>query len=269
MDLKWQELSNTAYFIDTHCHLNLPEFQSDWQTVVKNAADVNVKQIIVPGIDLPTSEIARKMADENSVIFFAVGIHPNTSIDWDETIVSRLETLADHPKCVAIGEIGLDFYRDTCPVEKQIQSFQAQLTLAERLQKPVLIHCRKAFHSLWPILFAWKSANPDNQGVLHAFDEDGDAALEVTQAGFYIGIGGAYTYKKNDRRIEILQRAPLDRMLLETDAPYLTPLPHRGERNTPAYIPLIAEKISTVRDVSLAELCQKIMENSRRLFSIP
>mgnify|MGYP000870033920 CR=1 FL=1 len=261
-------MNNAAYYLDTHCHLNLPAFSEDWQQVVEKAAAQNVRKIIVPGINLETSAIAQKMAEENPAIFFAAGVHPNDSNDWQPEMAETLAQFAAHPKCIAIGEIGLDFYREYCPPEIQLQSFKAQLKTAGDLGKPVLIHCRQAFDQLWPLLNGWKQSNPANSGVLHAFDEDADAALEAVNAGFYLGIGGAYTYKKVPRRDEILLKTPLEAIILETDAPYLTPLPYRGQRNEPMYIPLIAEKVAALKNLTAAEVCARTMENSLHLFEI-
>ncbi len=257
-----------CHWIDTHCHLNLPQFADDLEQVIQRAQASGVGQIIVPGINLATSKSAKEMAEKFPAVFFACGVHPNDSVDFDESMIPQLAHLAAHPKCVAIGEIGLDFYRDYCPSDQQIRSFKAQLQLASNCGKPVLIHCRQAFSKLWPLLIDWQreTAKLDYPGVLHAFDETALAMQEVTQSGFMIGIGGAYTYAGKSDRQEILKTMPLVNVLLETDAPYLTPIPHRGKRNEPAYIPIIAKKIAEERLLSAELLCACTFENTVRLF---
>jgi len=140
-----RELNNTDYWIDTHCHLNLPDFLPDQAAVIDRARQANVRRIIVPGIDPESSETAKKMAEAYPAVFFAVGVHPNESADWDDSRLQDLKILATHPKCVAVGEIGLDFYREFCPPAQQLRSLHAQLELAEEIGKPVLLHCRQAF----------------------------------------------------------------------------------------------------------------------------
>lgn len=260
-------MNNESCLIDTHCHLNLSDFSEDLEAVQERAGNVQVKRIIVPGIDLETSNSALKMAETYSAIFFASGIHPNEAAGWEDSWLKEIEVLAVHPKCVAIGEIGLDFYREHCPPETQVAAFTRQLMLAENLGLPVIVHCRQAFNTLWPIIAEWHDRNPRNTGVLHAFDETATEASEAVSKDFFLGIGGAYTYKNNPRREEILRTIPLGSILLETDAPYLTPVPFRGRRNEPAYIRYTAEKIAEVKGLPLEKIINDIAENTFRLFT--
>ena len=261
-----RELNNTDYWIDTHCHLNLPDFLPDQAAVIDRARQANVCRMIVPGIDLESSETAMKMAEAYPAVFFAVGVHPNESADWDDSRLKDLKILATHPKCIAVGEIGLDFYREFCPPAQQLRSLHAQLELAEEIGKPVILHCRQAFEVLWQVLQDWHRHHSKNIGVLHAFEESPEAAAEVTAQGFYVGIGGAYTYKKKKHLSEVLKTVSPDKILLETDSPYLTPVPYRGQRNEPMYIPLIAEKVASTRNISTEALSEIVRENTFRLF---
>lgn len=238
----------------------------DQAAVIDRAKQANVCKMIVPGIDPESSKLAMKMAEEVSAIFFAVGVHPNESADWDDSQLGELKDLATHPKCVAIGEIGLDFYREFSPASQQLRSLYAQLELAEEIGKPVILHCRQAFEVLWPILQDWHRQHTTNIGVLHAFEESPEAAAQVTQEGFYLGIGGAYTYKNKKHLPEVLKTVSADKILLETDSPYLTPVPYRGKRNEPMYIPLIAEKVALERGISNEALSEIVRENTFRLF---
>ncbi|MHC1772128.1 MAG: TatD family hydrolase [Flexilinea sp.] len=259
-------MNSESYLIDTHCHLNLPDFSEDLGAVLERAGNAQVKRIIVPGIDLETSKSALKMAESNSAIFFACGFHPNDAAGWEDGWLSEIEVVSEHKKCVAIGEIGLDFYREYCPQEIQMTVFKKQLALAEKLGLPVIVHCRQAFETLWPVLSEWHDRNPRNIGVLHAFDETVDEAFEAISRGFFIGIGGAYTYKNTPRRVEILREIPLESILLETDAPYLTPVPFRGRRNEPSYVRYTAEKVADVKELPLEKIINDIEENTFRLF---
>ena len=266
-DLRLQGLSNQL--IDAHCHLDMPDFESDLDEVLKRAENAGFCAFIIPGIEQSCMSRIIKIAGENPAVFFASGIHPNNAADLPEDWEAQLIENARLDKCAAIGEIGLDFYRDYCPADIQIHVFQRQLELAETLQLPVIIHCRNAFDTLWPMLMKWKEDNPDNQAVLHAFDEDAEIARKVVLQNFYLGIGGTYTYsKKNERREEILRAVSLESLILETDCPYLSPIPHRGERNEPAYAKLSAEKIAAVKGLPFEEAAGQLTQNALRLFPI-
>ncbi len=254
---------------DTHCHLDLSEFDEDRDAVLQRARNTGFTHFMIPGIELASIGKIRKISEENENVFFASGIHPNNAadlvLDWDEHVIRD----AVHPRCRAIGEIGMDFYREYCPHDIQIAVFKRQLEIAAELALPVIIHCRAAYDELWPILSDWLRTGSGRTGVLHAFDEDAEKALAAVDLGMRIGIGGPYTYrKKNERRFEILESVPIGSILLETDCPYLSPIPHRGERNEPAFAALTLEKIAEIKGISLEEADRITTENALEFFGI-
>ncbi len=266
MDCGLQESKTDLFWSDSHCHLNLPEFDADLPLVLERAEAAGVRWILVPGIDLETSELAMKMAEDNEAIFFACGIHPNSSADFSPRLIDRLRELVAHPKCLAIGEIGLDTYRDYCPLGRQIESLEMQLALAVEMELPVLLHCRRAFEQLFPLIrVAMERAEGKLTGIFHAFDESTEELQQVLEAGFLIGLGGAITYKSG-RRNAVVREVPLDRILLETDAPYLTPIPFRGARNEPSHIPLIGKQVAELKQCSIEDVERSVHENMMRLF---
>ena len=222
---------------------------------------------MIPGIELNEMEKIIKISEREPDVFFASGIHPNNAADLDPEWADGVRKNAHHPKCRAIGEIGVDYYREYCPHDIQLRVFSAQLELAAELELPVIIHCRAAYEDLWPILSGWLKGGHGRTGVLHAFDETADAALAAVELGMKIGMGGPYTYrKKNERRFEIVRAVPLDSILLETDCPYLSPIPHRGERNEPSYAALTLAKIAELRDISFEEADFQTTRSARELF---
>ncbi|NPV85704.1 MAG: TatD family hydrolase [Anaerolineae bacterium] len=260
--------------IDTHCHLNFNTFADDLNEVLQRASQAGVSRILVPGSDLPTSYQAVEMAERYPFIYAAVGIHPNDAHTWDANSLRQLEELARHPRVAAIGEIGLDYYRKHSTPEQQKQALHAQLELAAQINKPIILHSRQAFADLWSIITTWqeelrRQASPltHSPGVFHAFEGNVDNALEVTRCGFCIGVGGVITYQNAAVRQAVAVRAPLDALLLETDAPFLTPYPHRGQRNEPAYLTYIAQKIAHLRQTSLQEVEHTTSSNANRLFN--
>jgi TatD DNase family protein len=260
--------------VDTHCHLYFNVFQNDLEEVLKRARDVGVERILVPGVDLTTSGQAILLAESYEYIFAAVGIHPNEANSWDKDSLRELKSLADHPKVVAIGEIGLDYYRDYSDPEVQRSIFRAQLELAAEVNLPVVIHSRQASGDTCAILAEWHQnlVKQDSilahcSGVLHSFDDELSSAQPLCKQHFYIGINGPVTYQNAALRHQIARQAPLDRILLETDAPLLPPHPHRGERNEPAHIRLIAEKIAELREITSQEVAHQTTQNANLLFA--
>lgn len=255
--------------IDTHCHLDLPEFDEDRDEVLKRARNSGFESFMVPGIELDAMGKIIEMAESEPDVYFASGIHPNNAAELIPDWLDHVRKNASHPKCRAIGEIGIDYYREYCPHEIQREVFGQQLDLAAELNLPVIIHCRAAYEDLWPILSAWLKGGHGRTGVLHAFDETDEAARLAVDLGMKIGMGGPYTYrKKNERRFEIVEAVPLESILLETDCPYLSPIPHRGERNEPSYAALTLAKIAELKGVSFEEADLQTTRNAREFFGI-
>lgn len=255
--------------IDTHCHLDLPDFDEDRDEVLKRARNSGFESFMVPGIELDAMGKIIEMSESEPDVYFASGIHPNNAAELIPDWLDHVRKNAAHPKCRAIGEIGMDYYREYCPHDIQREVFVQQLDLAAELNLPVIIHCRTAYEDLWPILSAWLKGGHGRTGVLHAFDETADAARLAVELGMKIGMGGPYTYrKKNERRFEIVDAVPLESILLETDCPYLSPIPHRGERNEPSYAALTLAKIAERKGVSFEEADLQTTRNARKFFGI-
>jgi TatD DNase family protein len=261
-------------FVDSHCHLFFNSFIDDLDQVLQRAWDGGITRILMPGIDLETSRQVIALSEKHPNLFAAVGVHPNDALVWQKDSLVELKDLAGHPKVVAIGEIGLDYYRNNTPHALQVEVLAAQLELAARLGKPVVVHNRQAFTDLWPLLKDWQfaleeSGNPLGQapGVLHSFEGTQEMALQATRRHFYIGIGGPVTFRNAAERQEVAREIALEHILIETDAPFLTPHPHRGQRNEPSYVIFIAEKIAQLRAQSLPVVAEATTQNANRLFA--
>jgi TatD DNase family protein len=227
-----------------------------------------VTRIIVPALDLQNCEPVLKLTEQYAGVFAAMGIHPNATAVLTDNWLQIIKSYAQHPKVVAIGEIGLDYYRDLSPRARQRAAFEAQLALAADLGLPVIIHQRESAMDVMASLRAWaEGEHPDC--VLHAFSGDEAMAYEAVSLGFLIGVGGPVTFKNARRLPEIVPRLPLNCLVIETDAPYLAPHPHRGKRNEPAYMALVAERLAQLRGLSLDELACQVTENTLRLFRLP
>lgn len=259
--------------VDTHCHLNFDVFDDDRDDVVGRAREFGVVRILNPGIDLTTSQAALDLAEKYPEVYAAVGVHPNDANAWGPETLDSLRELASRQKVVAIGEIGLDYYRDRTPPARQHEVFRAQLELAAELSLPVVIHNRDAASDLMEILREWKmelaSHNPllsQAPGVLHAFSADPAIAAEAVDLGFYLGIAGPVTFPKAELLRDVVQITSLEHLLVETDSPFLTPQQHRGKRNEPAYVRFTASKVAEIHDIE-DEIARSIIEqNAGRLF---
>lgn len=260
---------------DTHCHLNLKTaFQEDFGSVIARAWEAGLDRILVPGIDLETSRLAVQLAESDERIYAAVGIHPNEALSWESSTQQELMNLGNHRKVVAIGEIGLDFYRDHAPRDLQIEILQKQLEISARLQLPVVLHNREAMQELWSILAEWhndlkEKENPiqSHPGVFHAFSDELSTANKLAEKSFLIGIGGPVTFTNALNRQKMVSELPLSAVLLETDAPYLAPHPHRGRRNEPAFVALVAQKIAELKQVPVTEVAEITSINANELFN--
>ncbi len=263
-------------FTDTHCHLDFKQFAEDRDRVLQNAWNAGIEWILNPGIDLHTNQAAIDLsANHPGKIYAAAGIHPNYGKDWTTDTHKSLKAQASSPQVVAVGEIGLDYYRQHTPFKQQRKMFKEQLSLASELSIPVIIHNRDATEDLINILTEWHQDLVRNNhplakrpGVLHSYSADIKTAQKVIGLNFYIGISGPVTFKNAEDRKTITRQIPLDHLLLETDAPYLTPHPHRGKRNEPANIPLIAEEIARLLNTSVKEVAEATYNNACRLFKI-
>ena len=262
-------------FTDTHCHLDFDAYDVDRAEVILRARQAGLAFIVNPGVDLPSAGAVLKLTEDYpGYIHAAVGIHPNYSADCEQDQIAQLEELAAAPGVVAIGEIGLDYYRDYSPPAQQRRCLLWQLELAARLGLPVIIHDRDASQDLLPILRDWHRALPaasmlrQRAGVMHAYSGNADQALALAELGFCFGIGGPVTYQNAQERRLAAAQTPLGNLLLETDAPVRTPHSYRGKRNEPAYIPLIAETIAALHGISAAELGEITTANAARVFGL-
>ena len=254
--------------VDSHCHLDFEKFDQDREKVIAAAVSAGVHTFINPGVDLATSEAAIRLADQFDTIYAAVGVHPHDSSDLDGAGMEQLRQLAAHPKVVAIGEIGLDYYRDYSPRDVQRNVFLRQLELAADLDLPIIVHNRDATVDIMSILAEWVDGHPERRGVLHSYSAGPDWLDQVVEMGFSVGISGPVTFSKSAELQEVARRVPLDRLLLETDAPFLAPEPYRGRRNEPAFVRYVAETIAHLRGLDLPVLGEQTRHNVINLFNI-
>jgi TatD DNase family protein len=259
--------------VDTHCHLDANQYDADRTDVIARAATSAVTRIINPAVDLASGEAALALAVRYPGVYAAVGVHPNSTADINDGDLATVATQAQKSKVVAIGEIGLDYYRDWSPKEKQRIAFEQQLTLAAQLELPVIIHNREASDDVLSVLASWVPTLPatlrDRPGVLHSFSAPRAAAEKALALGFYLGFTGPITYKNADDLRSIAAAVPLDRLLVETDGPYLTPQQHRGQRNEPAYVRFTAERLAALRNMPDEALEEATTQNAERLFKLP
>ena len=254
--------------VDTHCHLDWNTFDPDREAVINRAAEAGVTRMITIAIDAASSRRAIEIADRYATVYAAVGVHPNDCADFDSATLAEIRSLAQHPKVVAIGEIGLDYYWHKVDHDVQARVFRAQLELAAELHKPVIIHSRDAAADVMTMLEEL-ATQVHCAGTLHSYFDDLVIAQRAFAIGFYIGVTGPITFKKAEREREIIGQVPLDRILIETDAPFLTPVPHRGERNEPAYVKHTADMIAKVRGQSIDEVAGQTTLNAEKLFGWP
>jgi len=254
--------------VDSHCHIDMKQFNKDRDAVMQRARDAGITAVIDVGCDLASSESAIGFAERYNEVFATVGFHPHSASEMGDGDLDRLEGLARHRKVVAIGEIGLDFYRNLSPREVQIEAFKKQLALARELGLPVVIHSRQAKDEVFSILTEWVDASGEDSGVLHCFSGDSELAKQYIDMGFFISIAGPVTYSSSTA-IEIAREVSLDRLLIETDCPFLTPEPHRGKRNEPSYVLLVAQKIAEMRGITVDSVEEHTSRNAARLFRLP
>jgi len=259
--------------IDTHCHLYFDAYDEDRDAVIERAAAAGVTRIILPSVDLASGQAGIDLASKHAGIFAAVGIHPNDTKNFQPEHLAQIEAQARLPKVVAIGEIGLDYHWDDSPKEAQFRALEAQLELAMRLELPVILHNRESSEDLISVLRTWVTTLPpslkDHPGVLHSFSAPPAIAEQAIALGFYLGFTGPITYKNADELRSIAARIPADRILIETDGPYLTPQQYRGKRNEPAYVRFVADRLASLRLTTLENIAEQTTANAERLFKLP
>lgn len=268
---------------DTHCHLDLNKFDADREAVLARAQAAGVMRLLVPGLHLGSSKEAARLAESNPGVFAAVGFHPTDLDKFSEWAFDQVKELARHPKVVAIGEIGLDDYwvKDEARRAVQREILKRQLAFAEEIGKPVVIHLREendawfggASADLLEIIAAWHGGlkaknNPlaERPGVLHSFNGTLETAQKAMAMNFFIGVTGPVTYKTADQKRQIIYQLPITKLLIETDSPFLAPMPHRGKRNEPAFVREIADKIAEIKSRNLEEVAAVTTANAARLF---
>jgi len=253
-------------FIDSHAHLEMKEFDSDRDAVLQRAADAGIDFIVTVGTNLSLSRKALELARQYENVFATVGVHPHDVERINNRTLDDLKKLAsDHKeKIVAYGEIGLDFFRNLSLPEKQMDAFSHQLQLAKELHLPVVIHDREAHEQILAIL----RESGIRQGVFHCFSGDYEMAKKCLDLGFYLSVPGVVTFQHAQILQDVVRRVPLASLILETDAPYLAPIPHRGKRNEPSFMVHTAQKVAEVKNVPLDELARQTSENTVNLFKI-
>lgn len=248
--------------IDTHAHLDSPKFDNDRAEVIARAQEAGIDTIVNIGFNRETIPSTMALAEQYPFIFAAIGWHPTDAVDMKlEQDLAWIEQLCSHPKVVAIGEIGLDYYWDTSPKELQHTVFREQIRLARRLNKPIVIHNRDAHEDILRLLKEEKASEVG--GIMHCFSGSWETAKQCLDMNFYISFGGPVTFKNARVPKEVLERVPMDRLLLETDSPYLAPHPYRGQRNESAFVRLVAETAAEIKGLTLEDLANRTSENGR------
>jgi len=251
--------------VDSHAHLEMDEFDGDREAVIQRARESGVECVITVGLNLEDSRRAVELAEKHDMIYASVGVHPHDVTSIDETTYDLLRKLSGSTRVVAYGEIGLDFFRNLSPKDLQIRRFGEQLELAAELALPVIIHDREAHRETMEML---KGQKRGRGGVVHCFSGDYDMAARCLDMGLYISIPGTITYKKSDVLRDVVRKLPLDRLLVETDCPFLSPEPKRGKRNEPAYVTYTAHRIAQVKGLPAEEVEGTTSRNARDLFGI-
>jgi TatD DNase family protein len=251
---------------DTHAHLNAEQYNEDLEEVIARAKDEGVATMVVVGFDRPTIQRAIELADQYDFIYASVGWHPVDAIDMTEEDLKWIEELSSHPKVVALGEMGLDYYWDKSPKDIQQEVFRKQIRLAKKVKLPIIIHNREATSDIIEILK--EEGAEEVGGIMHCFSGSSEIAKECVKMNFYISLGGPVTFKNAKKPKEVAAEIPLEKLLIETDCPYLTPHPFRGKRNEPSYVKLVAEEIAHIKGVTYEEIAEATTKNAKKLFDI-
>jgi len=253
--------------IDTHAHLDDARFDGDRDAMIARAREAGVEHFVTIGCDLTTSRAAVELADRYPFIYATVGVHPHEAKQIGDSWYDDLRRLAQHKKVVAYGEIGLDYHYNHSPPKLQRERFREQITLARELRLPIVVHTREAQDDTIAILKEENAA--DVGGVFHCFSGDARLAKNALDLGFLLSFSGVITFQNATMLRDIVKTVPMDRILVETDSPYLTPAPHRGKRNEPAHVRLVAEKIAAIQGMTADQIAELTSQNARRVFKIP
>ncbi len=251
-------------YFDSHAHLDEACFAEDFEEILARMARNQVRGMMNIGCDLPSSERSIQLAERYDWIWAAVGSHPDDADQVDEARILMYRKLARHSRVKAIGEIGLDYHYEDIPRDVQQHAFRLQMALAEELELPVVIHEREAHGDALTIIDEY----PSVKGVFHCFSGSPELANELVRRGWYIGFTGVVTFKNARKAVETAKSIPLNRILIETDCPYMAPEPYRGRRNDPSYVPLVAQKIAELRGLPAATVAQATWDNARKLFCL-
>lgn len=251
---------------DSHAHLNDSKFDKDRDQIIKRAKEEGVKYILNPGADFASSVASINLAEKYDMIYAAVGVHPHDAKDMDETTITLLKGLSKKKKVVAIGETGLDYHYDFSPRDVQKKWFIEQIRLAKEVNLPIIIHDRDANQDVMDIL---KAENAFETGILlHCYSGSAELAKQYVKLGAYISIAGPVTFKNARKTVEVVEQIPLEYLMIETDSPYLTPMPYRGKRNESSYVQYVADKIAQIKGISYEQVAEQTCENAKKFFGI-
>jgi TatD DNase family protein len=253
-------------FIDTHAHLFYPNFEGELDEIISRAKQNGIDYILVPATDIKTAEPVIELTEKYDMVYGAVGVHPHDTKNWSSSFIPKIEKLAKNKKIVAIGEIGLDYYYDFSPKEKQVDAFKAQIELALKLDLPMIIHNRDSDEDVMNIIRSYCGSGLKAQ--FHCFNGSLENAMELVGMNFMISFTGNITFKKSDELRRIVQHIPPENILLETDSPFMTPVPHRGKRNEPSYVKYIAEQIAELHKLRLQDVAKITSFNAFKIFGI-
>jgi len=250
--------------VDTHAHISFPQFDSDRERVIAQIEENAISLLIEVGTNVEDSQRAFETVRELKNAFFSAGVHPHDSSGLDAEGIRSLESLLSREKAVAVGEIGLDFFRNLSPADSQFKAFKEQLLMAAKLDLPIIVHVRDAYPEAYKTILECGHF----KGVIHAFSGDLEHARKFVDLGFFLGIGGPITYKRNDELRNVVREIPLEKLVCETDCPYLPPVPFRGKRNEPYYVGYVIEEIAAQKEISVKNCSEKLFENAVELFSL-
>jgi TatD DNase family protein len=252
--------------IDSHAHLEMPEFRGDLEEVIQRAQHSGIEYVFTVGTEKKDWGRTLEIANSNPSVYAILGVHPHNAKEIDGQIYPILRELCRNERVKAYGEIGLDFYRNLSPRDVQIKRFREQIGLARELQLPIVIHDREAHQETVEILRSEKAG--ECGGIIHCFSGDDEMAKACLEMGFYISIPGSITYKNAERYWEIVRKIPLESLLVETDAPFLTPIPFRGKRNEPSFVRFTAQKLAEIKGVSFEKVAEMTSENALRVYKL-